>query len=98
VAAGHFGANTNKGSKFALKFQNAKSIFGLAQFAANFGQQRPGKVEGTFVWTAKYSNVVGFLYGTGDPTSFVTLVAERLGTFDRYGRPEYLGITLFPGW
>ena len=97
VAAGHFGADTNKGSTFALKFQNSVAISSLAQFAANFGQQRPGDFVGTYVWTAKYSRTVGFLYGTGDPTPYVTLVAYRLGTFDRFGRPEYMAKSLYPG-
>ena len=83
---------------FDSNFQNSIATFHLAAFAANFGIETKGKYDLTFVYTARYSGVVGYLYGSGDPTNYVSLVVKRLGTFDSQGRLENNAVSLFPGF
>lgn len=97
VAARHFGADDRFASKFALKFQNPIAVFSLAQFAGNRGVMRPTDINDVFSYTARYSGVVGFLRGTGEPTNFVTLVVRRTGQLSAAGLPEYVAVTIYPG-
>ncbi|WP_164521702.1 RHS repeat-associated core domain-containing protein [Sphingomonas sp. ABOLE] len=97
VSARHFGSDTTFGSIFRPEFQNEGSLFSLAAFAANNSPLRSTRFAGVYRYTAKYSGTVGYLQGSGQATSLITLIVRDTGRFDQFGLRVYEPVTLYPG-
>ena len=97
VTARHFGSDTTFGSIFRPQFQNEVSLFSLAAFAANNSPLRNTNFPGVYRYTANYSGTVGYLQGTGLPTSLITLIVRDTGTLNQFGQRVLQPVTLYPG-
>lgn len=97
VSARHFGNDVTFGSIFRPQFQNEISLLSLARFAANNAPLRNTNFAGVYRYTANYSGMVGYLQGTGLPTSLITLIVWDTGTLDQLGRRVLQPVTLHPG-
>ena len=97
ITARHFGSDTTFGSIFRPQFQNEVSLFSLAAFAANNSPLRNTNFPGVYRYTANYSGTVGYLQGTGLPTSLITLIVRDTGTLNQLGQRVLQPVTLYPG-
>jgi RHS repeat-associated protein len=97
VSRRHFGNDVANGSIFRSQFQNEVSLVALAVFAANNAPLRDTRFPGVYRYTAKFSGPVGYLQGSGIPTSLITLIVSDTGTLNESGQRVYQPVTLYPG-